>query len=203
MKVLVACEESQTVALEFRLLGHEAWSCDIEPCGGQHPEWHLQEDVIPLLSNNWDLIIAFPPCTHLATSGARWFKQKIEDGRQQQAIDFFMEFTSIGCRKVAIENPIGIMSTQWRKPEQIIQPFYFGDPFRKKTCLWLKGLPKLKPTDMVDEGEQIKYESGKSMPKWYADTWKLPPKERAKVRSRTFKGIGEAMAMQWAPRGKR
>lgn len=195
--ILVACEESQTVTKEFRKLGHKAYSCDIEPCSGGHPEWHLQQDVIPLLQENWDMILAFPPCTHLAVSGAAWFEQKRKDGRQQQGIDFFLEFTKTKCSKVVIENPVGIMSTVYRKPDQIIQPYEFGEPFSKKTCLWLKGLPLLVPTNIVDKGETTKFKSGKSMPKWYADAFKLPPKERAKVRSRTFEGIAQAMAHQW------
>jgi hypothetical protein len=197
MKVLVACEESQSVTSEFRKLGHEAYSCDIEPCSGGHPEWHLQQDVSPLLEQDWGMIIAFPPCTHLAVSGAAWFEQKRKDGRQKQGIDFFMLFANAKCPKVAIENPVGIMSNVWRKPDQIIQPFQFGEPFSKKTCLWLKGLPKLVPTLIVERGEQTTYSSGKSMPKWYADAFKLPPKERAKVRSKTFPGIATAMATQW------
>ena|ERR1039458_4014 len=197
MRILLACEESQTVTQEFRNKGHEAYSCDIEPCSGGHPEWHLQQDVEPLLKENWDMIIAFPPCTHLATSGAAWFEAKRKDGRQQQGIDFFILFANSNCAKVAIENPVGIMSTVWRKPDQIIQPYEYGEPFSKKTCLWLKNLPKLIPTNIVDKGEQIKFSSGKSMPKWYSDAFKLPSKERAKVRSRTFLGIANAMAEQW------
>ena len=197
MEILIACEESQAVCKEFRKLGHEAFSCDILPCSGGHPEWHLQQDVTPLLNDNWDMILAFPPCTHLAVSGARHFKQKIKDGRQQRGIDFFMLFANCKCPKLAIENPIGIMSTKWRKPNQIIQPYQFGEPFKKTTCLWLKGLPELEPTKIVDEGEQIKFKSGKSMPKWYSDAFRLPPKERAIVRSRTFPGIAKAMAEQW------
>ena len=197
MRVLVACEESQAVTIELRKLGHEAYSCDIEPCSGGHPEWHLQQDVLPLLKEKWDMIIAFPPCTHLAVSGAAWFKEKIADGRQQQGIDFFMEFANCDCKKVVIENPIGIMSTNWRKPNQIIQPYQFGEPFEKKTCLWLKGLNELIPTNIIDPPQRVKYESGKSMPKWYADAWKLPPKERARLRSKTFPSIAKAMAEQW------
>ena len=122
MKVLVACEESQAVTIELRKLGHEAFSCDIEECSGEHPEWHLQQDVIPLLEQEWDMIIAFPPCTNLAVSGARHFEQKRKDGRQQESVEFFMKFANANCEKIAIENPVGIMSTQWRKPDQIIQP---------------------------------------------------------------------------------
>ena len=196
-RILVACEESQAVTLELRKLGHEAYSCDLLPCSGGHSEWHIQGDVIPLLKEKWDMIIAFPPCTHLAVSGAAWFEQKRKDGRQQQGIDFFMLFANADCPKIAIENPVGIMSSHWRKPDQIIQPYQFGEPFSKKTCLWLKNLPLLVPTKMVDKGEQIKFKSGKSMPKWYSDAFKLPPKERAIARSKTFPGIAKAMANQW------
>jgi hypothetical protein len=143
------------------------------------------------------MIIAFPPCTHLAVSGAAWFEQKRKDGRQQQGIDFFMEIANADCEKIAIENPVGIMSSKWRKPDQIIQPFQFGDEAKKKTCLWLKGLPKLEHTELVGEGEIVEFESGRKMPKWYADAWSLPPAQRAKLRSRTFPGIAKAMANQW------
>lgn len=196
-KVLVACEESQAVTMELRTIGINAFSCDIEPCSGGNPQWHICGDVTPIIDDDWDMIIAFPPCTHLAVSGAAWFKEKQLDGRQQVGIDFFMLFANCKCDKVAIENPVGIMSSKWRKPDQIIQPYMFGDKFSKKTCLWLKGLPCLKPTNVVDEGERVLYSSGKSMPKWYADAFRLPPAERAKVRSRTFPGIAKAMALQW------
>lgn len=185
MRILVACEESQAVTIELRRLGHEAYSCDIIPCSGGHPEWHLQQDVIPLLQEDWDMIIAFPPCTHLAVSGARYFEQKRADGRQQQGIDFFMEIANADCPKIAIENPIGIMSSKWRKPDQIIQPWQYGHGETKATCLWLKGLPKLKPTNIVEGREQR--------------IWKMPPSEdRAKLRSKTYPGIARAMAEQWA-----
>ena len=197
MKILIACEESQEVCKAFREKGHEAYSCDIEPCSGGHPEWHLQQDVIPLLDQEWDMIIAFPPCTHLAVSGAARFEQKRKDGRQQQGIDFFMEFTKTDCERVAIENPVGIMSTIYRKPDQIIQPWMFGDPFENKTCLWLRGLPLLIPENSVEPPKRKVFNSGKSMPEWYADAWRLPPKERAKIRSKTFPGIAKAMAEQW------
>ncbi len=206
MRVLVACEESQAVTKELRVLGHEAYSCDIIPTSGDHPEWHLEQDVTPLLQENWDMIIAFPPCTHLAVSGAAWFKEKIADGRQQQGIDFFMLFANAKCERIAIENPVGIMSTKWREADQIIQPYFFGDEFQKTTCLWLKNLPPLihiaeddlfnKKTHS-EKGEMTTYESGKVMPKWYADAFKLPPKERARVRSQTYPGIAKAMAEQW------
>ena len=185
MKILVACEESQAVTTELRKLGHEAYSCDVQVCGGGHPEWHLQQDVLPLLNEKWDMIIAFPPCTDLAVSGARWFAEKRADGRQQKSIEFFMKFANADCPKIAIENPIGIMSTEYRKPDQIIQPWQFGHGETKATCLWLKGLPPLKPTNVVEGREQR--------------IWKMGPSpERAKLRSKTFPGIAKAMAEQWA-----
>ncbi len=192
MAILIACEESQVVTKEFRRLGFEAYSCDILPCSGDHPEWHLQQDVIALLDKEWEMIIAFPPCTHLAVSGARHFKEKKEDGRQQGGIDFFMEFVNCKCNKMAIENPIGIMSTLWRKPDQIIQPWQFGHPERKPTCLWLKGLPKLKETNNVKDTMRM-LPVNKQQRIHY-----LPPsKDRAKIRSKTFKGIAKAMSSQW------
>lgn len=196
MKILVACEESQAVTIELRKLGHEAYSCDIQECSGGHPEWHIQGDVIPVLKRNWDMVIAFPPCTHLAVSGARHFEQKRKDGRQQQGIDFFLEFTKLDhIPKIAIENPVGIMSSKYRKPDQIIQPYEFGDSFSKKTCIWLKGLPKLKPTKIVDPGEFLEWtdKNGKRkrMSKWYSEN------KSGKVRSKTFPGIAKAMAEQW------
>lgn len=197
MKILLACEESQTVTKEFRRLGHEAYSCDILEQSGGHPEWHLQQNVTEVLQEKWDMIIAFPPCTDLAVSGAAWFEMKRADGRQQSAINFFMLFAEHPCEKIAIENPVGIMSTKYKKPSQIVQPWQFGDSYSKKTCLWLKGLPNLQPTEIVDPGEMITYESGKTMPKWYADAWKLSASERSKIRSKTFPGIAKAMADQW------
>jgi len=198
MKILVACEESQAVTKRLRALGHEAYSCDIQECSGGHPEWHIFGDVVPELQKQWDMIIAFPPCTDLAVSGAAWFEQKRKDGRQQASIDFFMLFADAKCERIAIENPVGIMSSLWRKPDQIIQPYQFGDAFEKKTCLWLKGLPKLEPTNIVEPPKRTEFASGRSMPTWYADAWRLKPKERAKLRSKTFEGIAKAMAEQWA-----
>jgi len=190
--VLIACEESQAVTKEMRALGVEAYSCDIEPCSGGHPEWHIQGDVTPLLEQEWDLIIAFPPCTHLAVSGAAWFEQKRKDGRQQEGIDFFMIFANAKCDKIAIENPIGIMSSVWRKPNQIVQPWMFGHPESKATCLWLKNLPNLQPTDSVKELFDT-LPKNKQQRLHY-----LPPsKERAALRSKTFIGIAKAMASQW------
>lgn len=197
MKILVACEESQVVTKAFRDIGHEAYSCDIIETSGNNPEWHLQINVLDMIAcQSWDMMIAFPPCTHLCVSGARWFKDKKRE--QPQAIDFFMTLVNAPIQKIAIENPIGIMSTYYRKPDQIIQPWQFGHSATKATCLWLKNLPKLTPTNIVEKGEQIKFKSGRSMPKWYADAFKLPPKERAKIRSKTFKGIADAMAHQWS-----
>ena len=204
MKVLVACEESQAVCKEFRKLGHEAYSCDIVPCSGGHSEWHLQQDVLPLLKEKWDMIIAFPPCTYLTVTGNRWFNidkygekaiQRHKD--RKDAIDFFMAFANADCEKIAIENPVGIMSSEWRKPNQIINPWQFGDAFEKKTCLWLKGLPELTPTNIVEIPPRKRFDSGKSMPSWYAEAWHLPKEERAKLRSKTFPGIARAMAEQW------
>lgn len=197
MRVLVACEESQAVTKELRRLGHEAISCDIEPCSGGHPEWHLQEDVTPLLKQRWDMIIAFPPCTHLAVSGAAWFEQKRKDGRQQAAIDFFMLFVNAECERIAIENPVGIMSTIYKKPSQIVQPYEYGHMEQKKTCLWLKGLPLLQPTNNV-------YAQMMELPKNKRERLHyLPPSpERAKLRSKTFPGIAKAMAEQWAGANK-
>ena len=204
MKVLVACEESQAVCKAFREKGHEAYSCDIVPCSGGHPEWHLQQDVLPLLKEKWDMIIAFPPCTYLTVTGNRWFNidrygekaiQRHKD--RKYAIDFFMTFANADCEKIAIENPVGIMSSEWRKPNQIINPWQFGDAFEKKTCLWLKGLPELKPTNIVEIPPRKRFDSGKSMPSWYAEAWHLPKEERAKFRSKTFPGIAKAMAEQW------
>jgi hypothetical protein len=184
VKILLACEESQKVAIEFRRLGHEAYSCDTEQCSGGHPEWHLQQDVTALLKDSWSMIIAFPPCTHIACSGARWFREKQIDGRQQGGIDFFMKFVNCDCDKIAIENPIGIMSTNYRKPDQIIQPWQFGHGETKATCLWLKGLPLLKPTKIVNGRENR--------------IWKMPPSiDRSKLRSKTYDGIARAMASQW------
>ena len=190
MRILVACEESQAVTKEFRALGHSAWSCDIEPCSGGHPEWHLQCDVGLILGEQWDMILAFPPCTHLSVSGARYFAEKRADGRQQAAIDFFMQFANHACPRIAIENPVGIMSSMWRKPDQIIQPWMFGEDASKATCLWLKGLPILHPTEIIRKDRYANQTaSGQN---------KLGPSpERAKLRSKTYAGIAKAMAAQW------
>ncbi|MBQ1347773.1 MAG: hypothetical protein IIY58_00215 [Aeriscardovia sp.] len=202
INILVACEESQTIALAFRKLGFNAYSCDLEPCSGGHEEIHIQGDCFKAInSRKWDLIIAHPPCTHLAASGARWFNNPATPEKprlQKEAIEFFLAFTKLDCEHVAIENPIGIMSRIYRKPDQIVQPYFFGDSARKSTCLWLKGLPLLVPDMIMDEGESFYWgEEGKRQPKWYREAWNLPPKERAKVRSKTFPGMARAIAEQW------
>lgn len=220
MKVLVACEESQAVCKAFRAKGNEAYSCDIQPCSGGHPEWHILGDVLPLLngkcefttcdgelhfiSDKWDLIIAHPPCTYLTVTGNRWFnvgrygERAIQREKNRlNAVDFFMKFVNAVCSKIAIENPIGCMSTVYRKPDQIIQPYYFGDPERKSTCLWLKGLQPLQAINVV-KPNIINYKNGKSTDSpWHMETMKLPPSERSKARSKTFPGIAAAMADQW------
>jgi len=209
MRILVACEESQRVCIEFRRLGHEAYSCDIQPCSGGHEEWHIQDDVLLLLNGNcefltddgavhkiagsWDMIIAFPPCTHLSSSGAKHFDKKRRDGRQQQGVDFFMRFVNADCERIAIENPVGIMSTKYKKPDQIVHPWMFGDAFEKKTCLWLKNLKKLDPTKIVDPPPRHITSGGKSLPEWYSKGGR----DRQKNRSKTFPGIAKAMAEQW------
>ena len=234
MNVLIACEESQRVCIAFRNKGHNAFSCDILPCSGGHPEWHICGDVLPLLNGNcvfrtmngvkhiidgkWDLIIAFPPCTHLAVSGAAWFEKKRADGRQKEGIEFFAKFLNADCDRIVIENPVGIISgdyiPKWFpelavkygfpiKPTQKIHPWMFGDNFSKTTCLWIKGLPTLTP--LITEQPELEWfewidsKTGKKkrQPKWFADAWKLSPEERSKVRSKTFPGIAKAMAEQW------
>lgn len=229
MDVLIACEESQRVCAEFRKRGHNAYSCDIVETSGNNPEWHIRQNVIDLLNGycafvtqdlqvhyelwykRWDIIIAFPPCTHLAVSGAKHFEKKRLDGSQRQAIDFFCTILNADCEKIAIENPVGIISgkyikkwfpdlaSQYKlpiKPNQIIQPYYFGDNHRKTTCLWLKNLPKLKPDNIV-EPTLISYKckNGKVV---IFDEYMVHTKgNRATHRSKTFPGIARAMAEQW------
>ena len=239
MNILIACEESQRVCIAFRDKGHNAFSCDILSCSGGHPEWHICGDVLPLLNGNcvfrtmdgvkhridgkWDLIIAFPPCTHLAVSGAAWFEKKRADGRQKDGIEFFAKFLNADCDRIVIENPVGIISgdyiPKWFpeladkygfpiKPTQKIHPWMFGDNFSKTTCLWIKGLPALTP--LITEQPELEWfewidsKTGKKkrQPKWFADAWKLSPEERSKVRSKTFPGIAKAMAEQWGNRRK-
>jgi len=197
MRILVGCEESQAVTIELRKLGHVAYSCDLIPCSGGHPEWHLQMDIFTAIGfMEWDMLIVFPPCTDLCVSGARWFKEKIADGRQQRAIAFFMRIVNCGIAKIAIENPIGIMSSKYRKPDQIIQPWEYGHETTKSTCLWLKGLPLLKPTNIVSKGDRQTYANGKTSPMWHAKSGK----GCGVLRSKTFPGIAKAMAEQWGGR---
>jgi hypothetical protein len=230
MNILVACEESQAVTKELRLLGHAAYSCDIIDQSGGHPEWHIMQDVLPLLNGNcqfkttdgaehavlgkWDLLIAFPPCTHLAVSGARHFERKRADGSQRWGLDFFCQFLTADCDRIAIENPVGIISGDYipkhfpdlaekyglpRKPSQIVQPYEFGDPHKKTTCLWLKGLTPLAPTNIV-EPELISYTcaDGKKVTFSKYMVHGFSNSDRAKHRSKTFPGIAKAMAEQWA-----
>ena len=203
MKVLVACEESQEVCKAFRERGHEAYSCDLQECSGGHPEWHIQSDALEETARGgYDLIIAHPPCTDLAVSGARWFQEKQRDFRQQKSIVFFMQMVYANAPKVAVENPICIMSSCYRKPDQIIQPYMFGHHARKATCLWLKGLPKLVPTQIVDPGEIVGkgFSVGASLNHAVDENGKIiawNDPRTAKIRSKTFPGIAKAMAEQW------
>ena len=220
MNVLVACEESQEVCKAFRARGHEAYSCDIQECSGGHPEWHIMGDALAVINGRctfqtmdgaeheiggtWDMLIAHPPCTFLTVTGNRWFdeekygeKARKRKHDREEAAEFFMEFAKADCEKIVIENPVGCMSTRWRKADQVIQPWMFGDPFDKKTCLWIIGVKQLNPTNIVDPAPRKQFASGKTMPAWYADAWKLPADERARARSKTFPGIARAMAEQW------
>ena len=229
MNILVACEESQVVTIELRRLGHRAFSCDLIECSGGHPEWHIMQDVLPLVNGRcsfhtmdgkmhtvdgrWDMIIAFPPCTHLAVSGAKHFSKKRADGRQQRAIEFFCAFLLADCDRIAIENPVGIISGDYipkhfpeiaktyglpRKPDQIVQPWQFGDPFEKTTCLWLINVPILVPTKEVTPEPRHITSGGNSLPAWYSNTRIRMSGNRQTVRSKTFPGLGLAMAEQWA-----
>jgi hypothetical protein len=183
MRVLVACESSGRVRQAFRALGHDAFSCDLLPADDGSP-YHIQGDVLDILNDGWDLMIAHPPCDHLAVSGARWFPEKRADGRQRQGIDFFMRMVTAPILRIAIENPVGIMSTIYRTPDQIIQPWQFGHGETKATCLWLKNLPLLTPTNIV-EGRENRI-------------WRMPPSpDRWKLRSATYAGIANGMAAQW------
>jgi hypothetical protein len=201
MKVLVACEFSGTVRDAFIKAGHDAMSCDLEPTDVPGP--HYQGDMFDIVNDGWDLMIAFPPCTHLAVSGAKHFAQKRADGRQQQGIDFFMKVVNVDIPKIAVENPVGIMSSLYRKPDQIIQPWQFGNKAQKTTCLWLKGLPLLKHTNIVDKGEFYVSASGKRLPTWSHDVAINGKKiaygsvEMKRIRNKTFQGIADAMAQQW------
>lgn len=199
MKVLVACEFSGRVRDAFARRGHDAWSCDLLP--SETPGNHIQGDVTPLLKEHWDLLIAHPPCTFLCSSGARWVYDERYPNRakdREGAVSFFMLFANAQIERIAIENPIGIMSTRYKKPTQIIQPYYFGEPAAKTTCLWLKNLPKLNPTHALfpSRGEVVTA-SGRTWSKWFYDTSCIPYKERGHERSKTFQGIAEVMAEQW------
>ena len=192
MRVLIACEYSGTVRDAFIAQGHDAMSCDILP--SDRPGPHYQGGVLNLLDEDWDLMIAHPPCTHLAVSGAKHFAAKQADGRQAAALEFVQLLMDAPIPRICIENPVSIISTRIRKPDQIIQPWQFGHEATKTTCLWLKGLPPLVPTDIVGKGARHVTKSGKSLPVWY----NLPPSPmRWKIRSATFQGIADAMAAQW------
>ncbi len=211
IRVLVACEESDEVRSRFEAMGFDAWSCDLQPNRNPNAK-HFQCSVFDIINDGWDCMIAFPPCTHLAVSGAAWFEQKRKDGRQQEGIDFFMAMINAPIERIAVENPVGIMSKLYRKPDQVIQPYYFGDKAQKTTCLWLKNLPHLyhnsapnlfdQTVTHTDKGEFFEWIDGKTgkikkQPLWCAEALNLPPSERAKVRSKTFPGIANAMATQW------
>lgn len=226
MKVLVACEESQAVTIEFRRLGHEAQSCDLLDQSGGHPEWHIKGDALELINGNclfvttdgephtidgtWDLLIAFPPCTQLTTTGNKWFnvdvygQRAIERFRKRtEAISFFKKIVNANCQRIAVENPVGIMSSEYRKPDQIVQPFMFGHNARKRTCLWLKNLPLLIPTEMVDQGIVTKQglsvgASADSARKDNGKTLRWNDPRTAIIRSKTPIGIAKAMATQWS-----
>ncbi len=221
MRILVACEESQAVTKELRSLGHEAFSCDILPCSGGHPEWHFQQDVFEVIDQGWDMMIAHPPCTYLAVSGARWMyhpddrELPVEDRRphpmhpnrrqyQREALDFVQRLMDAPIEKIAIENPISAISSQIRKPDQIVHPYHFGQKASKSTCLWLKNLPLLKHTDVVEKGEfkeWVDKRTGrkKKQAMWYYNALceAKTPEQRSGIRSKTFSGIAKAMAIQW------
>lgn len=217
IKVLVACEESQAVTIEFRKLGIEAFSCDLLPCSGGHPEWHYQEDVFNVINReHWDLMVAHPPCTMIAGSSVQWLSHpedkllpfaerrphpKYPNRRNdmEESIEFVKRLYNSDINHVAIENPVGLLGSKWRKSDQIIQPYFFGDEATKTTCLWLKDLPVLNSTNIVGKGDRTVFASGKSHPKWYADALKnaKTKQERQTLRSKTFPGIAKAMATQW------
>ena len=210
-KILVACEESQAITKSFRQLGYEAYSCDLLPCSGGHPEWHIQGDAIQeAYSGKYDLMIAHPPCTYLAVSGARWLYNK--DGsknqerwkNQAEALEFVQHLMDAPIKHIAIENPISVISSHIRKPDQIVHPYMFGDKASKSTCLWLKNLPKLEPTNIVEKGEFVEWigKNGKKkrQAKWHLDalTQAKTPDERRTLRSKTFQGMADAIADQWS-----
>jgi len=198
MKILVACEYSGIVRDAFTAKGHDAWSCDILPT--ESPGNHFQGDVLEHLDKGWDLMIAHPPCTHLAVSGARWFTEgKKPWSLQEDALDFVRKLLAAPIEKIALENPVSVISTKIKKPNQIIQPFEYGHDVTKRTCLWLKNLPNLKPTKIVKP--DIVLVNGKKMSRMHYESFKLPSKERSKVRSKFYTGIAQAMADQWGVNG--
>lgn len=196
MKVLVACEESQRVCVEFRRRGHDAYSCDILPTSGSYPEWHIQGDVVPILTQGWDLIVAFPPCTYLCSSGMHWTTRGLRDPQlTEDALEFVKKIWNAPCPSIAVENPVGVLSTRLQKPTQMIQPWMFGDDTSKKTCLWLRGLPPLVPTNILPVPASGRW--GNQTP---SGQNKLGPSpDRALLRSKTYPGIAAAMASQWSP----
>lgn len=207
MRILIACEESQTITKKFRELGHEAYSCDLLDCSGGKPEWHIKGDaIVEAYSGKYDMMIAHPPCTFLSVSGARWMYNK--DGsvnqerleNQNKALAFVKKLMDSPIKRIAVENPVSVISTKIRKPNQIVQPYMFGDEATKTTCLWLKNLPLLVPTNIVGKGEKVFYKSGKSHPKWYADALSnsKTPEERRTLRSKTFEGMAKAISQQWS-----
>lgn len=203
MRILVGCEESQVVTAAFRRNGHEAYSCDLLQTSGKRKDWHITIDLRALLDMQWDMIIAFPPCTYLTCAGNKWMKPEFKDrfpfrqAQREAAVQFVKDIANSDCPRIAIENPIGVLSSMWRRPDQIIQPYQFGHAERKPTCLWLKGLPKLQPTNIVDP-EIYRHKNGKgTSPMWHRKTLDLPHYERQKARSKTFQGIANAMADQW------
>lgn len=211
MRILIACEESDEVRSRFEKIGFDAYSCDIQPNRNPNAK-HFQCDIFDILNNEWLAMIAFPPCTHLAVSSAAWFDKKRQDGRQVKAIEFFMQIVNAPIKHICIENPVGIMSKQYKRPTQIIQPYYFGDKAQKTTCLWLKNLPPLyhnaapnlfdNKVTHTDKGEFFEWKDKKTgkikrQPLWFKQARSLKPNERSKTRSKTFPGIAQAMADQW------
>ena len=190
MRILVACEYSQVVCTAFRNKGHEAYSCDILPCEGGLPEWHIQDDVLKHLDDGWDMMIAHPPCTHLAVSGAAWFKNKVVG--QKQALEFVKVLMNADIEKICIENPVSVISSRIKKPSQIIHPWQFGHMEQKTTCLWLKNLPRLKPTKVVHDQMMLLQKRERERNHYCS-----PGPDRWKIRSRTYQGIAYAMADQW------
>jgi len=232
MNVLIACEESQTVCRAFRKFGINAYSCDILPSSGGHPEWHFNCDIFKVVENKggilengdalhvdgyWDLMVAHPPCTYLSVSGARWYYHPDDKHlptnerrphprfpnrrtHQEDALEFFIKLFEVDIDKIAIENPVGVVSTRYRKPDQTVHPWMFGDEASKATCLWLKNLPKLIPTKIVAKGERVVLSSGKSLPKWYSDSFhtSISTEQRRTLRSKTFQGFADALVKQWS-----